>query len=161
MDENQLGIDQIGILVTTATTYAANAASLFNLFLTVFFGSLAFAAALSLKSIGTTHRFWKFSCSSSSLMFAAALLAFYIIDFMSFQFAAKNLYIVLSELEKQIGSWTFKNPNTLSVFQPAEPVIGNLRWPSIGFLIGSIAALIGFLWISNVDRSKDKKEGSS
>ena len=94
-------------------------------------------------------------------MFAAVLLSFYIIDFMSFQFAANNLNIVLSELEQQIGSWTFKNPNTLSVFQPADPVVGNLRWPSIGFLIGSIAALIGFLWISNVDRSKDKKEGSS
>ncbi len=156
MDENQIGIldkNQIGILVTTATTYAANAASIFNLFLTVCFGSLAFAAALPLKSIGDPHPFFEFCFSSSSLMFAVAFLAFYIIDFISFQSAGNKLNIVLRELKQQISCWTFKNPDTLNVFQPARPVIRNLRLSSIGFLIGSIASLIGFLWISNVDRS--------
>ena len=88
-------------------------------------------------------------------MIAAALLAFYIIDFISFQSAGNKLNIVLRELEQQIGSWSFKNPkDMLSVFQPEPLIIGNLRLSSIGFLIGSIISLIGFLWIANVDRRK-------
>lgn len=39
-------------LVATATTYTESMISIFDLFLTVAFGSLAFSAALSFRSIG-------------------------------------------------------------------------------------------------------------
>src|SRR5689334_15791460 len=75
---------QISMLLSTASTYAGNAASIFALFITVLFGSLAFATALA-KSDG--------SKATASGLIAVALLAFYIINFIAFQSANRNLAI--------------------------------------------------------------------
>ena len=148
---------QITILMTAATSYADIVATLFNLFLVVVFGSLGFAASISLKSIGKTYRFYNFSCSSSSLIIAAALFAFFIICFISFQSSTENLRIVLTELHLQIDSWPLKDRNTLSAFKPSELFVGKLGLPDIGFIIGSALTLIGFLLISNAERGSEKR----
>ena len=139
--------------MTAATTYANALSSLFSLFLSVVFGALAFAAAIPLSAIGKK---W-LSFSSSSLLIAGVLCAFFIISFLTFLDTENNLRIVLAELSMEIEkSWTFSNPDTLSAFQPNPPAIGDWSLSSIGYLIGSIGTLIAFLWISNADRKTAK-----
>ncbi|WP_299621036.1 hypothetical protein [Pelagibius sp.] len=153
MNEKEL----VDFLLATATTYAASTISIFNLFLTVAFGSLAFSAALSLRSIGKSYKIWRFRFSSSSLLIALALLAFYVIDFIAFLSVGEELKIVLNELDQQIESWSFKNSNTKKLFDPAPSGIGDLKLSAIGFLIGSTASLVGFLWFANADRSANNR----
>ena len=136
--KTSIASEHLSILVGAASAYADSSAKSFGLFITVAFGSLAFATALA-KTGGTT--------AGPSVLMTVALLAFYVIDFIAFQSANKKLSIVLGELSRQIECWDFKNSETLSVFQPEKPMLGNLGLPSIGYLIGSVLGLVTFVWI--------------
>ena len=70
----------IGYLVDMSTATTTNATTVFNMFLTVIFGSFAFAAAIPLKNIGKSY----FNLSTSSLWVGFSLLSFYIISYLSF-----------------------------------------------------------------------------
>lgn len=144
--------DQIPVLLSAATTYANGQASLFNQFLTVVFGALAFASALSLRSIGPTFKLWIFRCSSSSLLIAFVLVAYFCISFATFLKFEHLLRLTLVELHAQIkDSWTLKHEETLEAFTHSEPVFG-IGLPSIGFAVGAVITVAAFLWITNARR---------
>lgn len=72
-------------LLTVAIAYANQLASLFNLFVTVAFSSLAFAAAVKFdKNVGTPYEVYDLSISRPSFWYALVLLSFYIISFFLF-----------------------------------------------------------------------------
>lgn len=152
-NETALTENQIGILMDAATVLAGNIASIFSMFLTVVFGALAFSAAISLRNVGPRISVRGTGASVSSLVIAFSLLSFFAISFNSFYNAQKDLYLILSELKLHTDEWGFLLKDTGSVFGPhMEPVWGYLNLESVGFLIGSVATLISFIWITNLSR---------
>ena len=138
--------------MSTATT--SNATTVFNMFLTVVFGSFAFAAAIPLKNIGKSY----FSLSISSLWVGFSLLSFYIISFISFNDSVLNAIVALKELQAIFSECHVKTESIKSILSTEREYFG-LQLISIGFLIGSSIGLGVFLWISNVDRKpKNTKE---
>ena len=152
-NEAILSGDQISILMDAATVLAGNITSIFSMFLTVVFGALAFSAAISLRDVGPRITVRGLGASVSSLIIAFSLLSFFIISFNSFFNAQMDLYLVLSELKLHTDKWNFLLEDTKSIFGPhLEPLFWNLNLESVGFLIGSMATLISFIWITNLGR---------
>ena len=71
-------MDQLNFYLAAANAYATQATSVFNMFLTVSFGSLAFASALPLRDIGYRVPLYKskFTVSTSSILIGIALFSF-------------------------------------------------------------------------------------
>lgn len=153
MDQNLLDMT-----LQTAVSYANMASTVFNMFLTVVFGSLAFAAAIPLRDIGRSIQNIPWHISSSSFLFGIALLSFYIISFLSF-----NLYSTKAEeaLVLLNTSLSCESPRVSSLFviggKPLESIGISLGLPSIGFIIGATFGLIVFLWVANAERHSKSK----
>ena len=152
-------VQQIPVLLDAATTYANGLANVFTQFLTVVFGALAFASALSLRTIGPTFRLSKLHFSGASLLIGGVLFAYFSISFLTFLNFDELLALTLAELHAEIEStWTLKKSETLEAFQHPFPAFFGMRLPGVGFAIGSVITLIAFLWISNVKRESDPAE---
>ena len=134
-------------LLSAATTYGSQVTATFNLFLTVAFGSLAFAAAKPLGNIGS--QFLGFS--TTSLVMALVLLSFYIICFLSFRKAEKHLNSLLFELHERVEKWGI-HQGAVDAFKPNNQSIFGLSLPSFGFVLGSTGCLLIFVWVSNAER---------
>jgi len=147
-----MDLSHIAILMSAATTYAANLSSIFNMFLTVVFGSLAFSAAISLRDIGKNYGNEKYHISQSSIIIAFVLAAFFMISFYAFHQTSINLAAILNELHHQTSKWDFYDPKTHAAFEAKETVALGLRYPEIGYIIGAIGTFLAFIWISNAKR---------
>ena len=142
----------IGYLLTMSTTTANNATTVFNMFLTVVFGSFAFAAAIPLKDIG---RPLIFGLSTSSLCIGFSLLSFYIISFLSFNDSVQIAIAIFKELQEIFNECHVETESIKSILSTQREFFG-FQLISIGFMIGSSIGLITFLWISNVERKPKK-----
>ena len=130
-------------LLQATTAYISNMTTIFNTFLTVVFGSLAFAAAKPLKGIGGDF----LSFSGASWAFFVVLLAFYIISFLSFLDSERHANALFKELHKMAVDWDLSE-EALRAFNPTKYVCG-VSLPSIGFVIGAAGNLAIFMWLSN------------
>lgn len=145
-------MDEIDFLVTSAQAYVNASVSVFNMFLTVLFGSLAFSASMSLRDIGRSPM--KIGClplSWSSCVIGSALLAFYIISFASFYDATKSAEILLEKLSDLVSKRE-SIKSTAVLFKPQDNLLGSL--PVLGYMIGSVCGLVAFMWLANVERKK-------
>lgn len=146
--------NEVAILMSAASTLASNISSMFTMFLSVVFGALVFSATLSLRHVGPTLGGESFSLSAGSLLIAFALSSFFIIGFLSFHQAQKNVYLVLQELAAHTSGWAFYHAETSNAFKPhSRPLIGSLGRESLGYIIGSVTTVISFLWLANMCRS--------
>ena len=147
------------LTLQTAVNYANMASTVFNMFLTVVFSSLAFAAAIPLREIGKPIKFLPWHVSGSSFLFSIALLSFYFISFVSFCSYTTQAESALMILSKKLGC--IENAKDLSHIlligdKPLQAIGIDLGLPSIGFIIGSIFGLIVFLWVANAPRLTKK-----
>lgn len=142
----------IDYLVNMSTATTSSATTVFNMFLTVVFSSLAFAAAIPLKDIG---RPFIFSLSTSSLLIGFSLLSFYIISFLSFNDSVQTAIVALKELQEIFSECHVKTELIKSILSTEREFFG-IQLISIGFIIGSSIGLGAFLWISNVERKPKK-----
>ncbi|MBQ4835749.1 MULTISPECIES: hypothetical protein [Pseudoalteromonas] len=144
------------LTLQTAMNYASLASTVFNLFLTVLFGSFAFAAAIPLRDIGKPIRFLPWHVSGSSFVFSIGLLSFYIISFWTFNRYVKDAERALTHLSLELINTDCDSGKKLSailhVSDKSLQGIG-MGLPSIGFIIGSIFGLIVFLWVANAPRT--------
>ncbi len=142
----------------TAVSYANLASTVFNMFLTVVFSSLAFAAAVPLREIGKPIKHLPWHISSCSFWFGISLLAFYLISFASFYhnstMAQQAIDLIRNKLPQKQSELSVLFPEGLS---PLEFIGINLGLPSIGFIIGASFGLIVFLWVANAKRPPAKK----
>lgn len=136
-------------LMSAATTYGTQMTATFNLFITVAFGSLAFAAAMPLANVGT--KFIGGYISSASLLMAVILMAFYIISFLSFIKLESHLRAILEELYADVREWGVSEA-AANAFKPDSKKVFGLSLPAFGFLIGSIGCLVVFVWVTNAPR---------
>jgi hypothetical protein len=147
-------MSELNFYLAAANAYASQATSVFNMFLTVLFGSLAFAAAMSLKDIGNQVNIYKinFNVSTSSLLIGSALLSFYIISFIVFHsLSMKANVLIVAMLEKaEIESIS---SDVVSSLSESTPEVAGLVLPSFGFLVGSLLSLVAFMWLANVKRN--------
>jgi len=141
--------EKFDAVLSAATTYANQASSTFNMFVTVAFASLAFSASLPLGDVGP--EFFDTGLSCSSLLMAFILLAFYIISFISFRNVERHAHSLLSELYEQAKGWGLSDAAT-SAFRPDSKRILGLTLPAFGFILGSAGCLVVFVWISNAAR---------
>ena len=107
---------------------------------------------ISLRNIGQNYGNEKYHISQSSIIIAFVLATFFMIDFYVFHQTSTNLAAVLSELHHQTSSWKFYDPKAYAAFGPTETVLLDLRYPEIGFIIGSFGTFVAFIWISNAER---------
>jgi len=144
-------MNELDFLLSTTQAYVANASDIFNLFLTVVFGSFAFAAALPLRNIGRLFTVGPFQFSTSSLVIGFVFLSFYSISFLMFHASFNHASTLLTKMKAIVE--TMPNLSDIShVFIAQEAVIGKLDLTSVGFLIGSIGGWIIFMWVTNVNR---------
>ena len=130
------------LLLNAAIGYSNNATHIYNMYLYVLFGSLAFAAALPLRDIGERY-LW---CSSSSWLVGFSFLAFYFISFRRYRKSCTQAEALIGELYGVAKTWTFKYGGLVG-FKP--PKTGS---DQVGFVIGAVIGLITFMWISNAER---------
>jgi len=141
----------IDYLVNMSTATTSNATTVFNMFLTVVFGSFAFAAAIPLKNIGKSY----FNLSTSSILVGFSLLSFYIISYLSFNDSVRITIVALKELQEIFSKCHVKTDLIESILSTEREFLG-FQLISIGFIIGSLIGLSVFLWISNVERKPKK-----
>ncbi len=153
-------MDQLNFYLAAANAYATQATAVFNMFLTVLFGSLGFAAALPLRDIGHQVPLFKsdFSVSTSSMLIGAALLSFYFISFVAFHRLSEKANTLISVMaeqarhEKIFGDAVSAFSNTTTEVAGLLP----LPLPSFGFVIGSALGMFAFMWLANVEREDQK-----
>lgn len=140
-------------LLTLTTALVSNATTIFNMFLTVVFGSFAFAATVSLRNIGRLINFKIFKLSTSSIWMGGSLLAFYVISFQSFNSSVKLAIASVKDIQQRLDFCGEKTQIFKLIFSDEWTLLG-LQLPSLGFIIGSATGLGIFLWISNIDKEK-------
>ena len=136
------------LFLDLAKTYHGYADGLFRLFITVLFGSFAFASSFPIKTSSKLTNIGKFHVTSTSLATASVLLSFYMICFLSFRSAIVNAHLAASQflsfhqncegvevLNKMLG---FESLNRLS-----------LVLPQVGFILGSTMGVLVFLYLTN------------
>jgi hypothetical protein len=147
-------MDHLSFYLSAATYYAEQASSVFNMFLTVLFSSLGFAAALPLGDFGKTISIFGWKCSSSSLCIGIMLFAFYVISYAAFSEFSGAAGSLLEAIHK-LGVSENLPESALSAFPASSARLVGLRISSVGFLVGAFFGLFIFMWLTNVERSKE------
>lgn len=147
-------MDELNFYLDATAAYAEQSNTIFNMFLTVLFGSLAFSAAISLKGIGRDIKIFKLSVSSSSLLIGAALLSFYVISFIFFHGCSIKANILHDAMLAQAKADGISDAVITGLSASIPRPLG-LPLSSLGFLVGATLNLMAFMWLANVQR-KDK-----
>ena len=148
-----MGEERLDFALQTAIAYGNMTSTVFNMFLTVLFSSLAFAAAIPLKDIGRPIKIFRWHISGSSFWFSIALFSFYLISFMTFRHHSNK-----SEQALILIRDTLKNgsQSLISLFEPSSKPLDfigiHYGWPSLGFIIGASFGIVIFLWVANAER---------
>ena len=144
-------MERLNFYLSSASGYANQATSIFNIFITVTFSSFAFAAALPLIEIGSSYNLFGFLVSYSSMLVGLSLLAFYIISFMSFKECSEKAEALINEIKSSAIEESLPI-NVVNSFQLSTKKMFGLGSPSVGFIIGATFSLITFMWITNIPR---------
>jgi len=148
-------LDHLNFYLSAASAYADQASTVFNMFLTVMFGSFGFAAALPLRDIGMHFNVYNFRISLSSICIGISLLAFYVISFVSFNKLVWKGEVLIGAIYAGGGGENLSK-EALSAFSLSSREYFGYSLPSIGFIIGAVFGLFVFMWVTNAKRP-DKK----
>jgi hypothetical protein len=142
-------MERLNFYLASASGYAKQATSIFNMFITVMFSSFAFAAALPLKNIGSSYDLFGFFVSLSSIWVGLLLLAFYIISFMSFKECSEKAESLIDVIKLTANEENLPG-KVVDSFQISTKRMFGLGLPSVGFILGAGFSLVTFMWITNV-----------
>lgn len=143
----------IEYLLTIVGTTSSNAMTVFNMFITVAFGSFAFATGLPMKNIGRSI----FGLSTTSITVGFSLLAFYIISFIAFHDLISSVEVTIKELHGIVNKCGEKI-EVIELMLSNDRKIFGIHLASFGFIVGSTISWIVFLWIANADRKSTQDE---
>ncbi|AEJ02830.1 hypothetical protein Nit79A3_3092 [Nitrosomonas sp. Is79A3] len=147
----------IGHLLTIVGTTSSNAMTVFNMFITVAFGSFAFATGLPMKNIGRSIKFFNFGLSTTSITVGFSLLAFYIISFISFNDFISSAVVTIKDLHRIVNKCG-EEIEVIELMLSNDRKIFGIYLASFGFIVGSAISWIVFLWIANADRKSTQDE---
>lgn len=155
MDSCITNVEMAELFLDLAKTYHGYADDLFKLFITVLFGSFAFASGFQNKTSSKMKKIGKLSVSSHSLATASVLLSFYIICFLSFRSAIVNAQLSASQfLLLHQNCQGIEVLNKMLGFEKLDKL--SIILPQIGFVLGAAMGIFVFLFLSNAN-SESKK----
>ncbi|TVZ40276.1 hypothetical protein P886_4703 [Alteromonadaceae bacterium 2753L.S.0a.02] len=141
-------MEPLNFYLSAADAYGNQASTVFNMFLTVLFGSLGFAAAFPLRDVGKR----RFGLSASSKLIGGALLSFYIISFVSFYHLSNQANGLIGIIVKQSSNGQLAKEAIEILGAPSWQPFG-VSLPILGFGIGSAVGFFAFMWLANVKRN--------
>jgi hypothetical protein len=143
MSACSINMEMVNLLLDLAKTYHDHATGIFNTFITVLFGSLAFSSKFPMTDFGSSKKFWNMTLSFPSLAMAGALSSFYLVSFIAFDESITNAKSAVKEILKLSSNC---NPYDAlkEVFNYQDSLL-----PQLGFIIGSVIGTVVFVWLAN------------